>query len=54
VPAALIAASTPGDYREARQAARIICQFTRMHAGIVWAERDAAMAENVCWLIEEA
>jgi erythromycin esterase len=51
---ALIAASTLEDYRAARQAAQIVCQFTRMHAGVAWAERDAAMAENVRWLLEEA
>jgi erythromycin esterase len=45
--------STPAEYRNARQAARIVCQASRMHAGISWAERDDAMAQNVRWLLEE-
>ncbi len=49
---ALIQASTPEEYRDARQAARIVCQASAMHAGTPWAERDAAMAENVRWLFE--
>jgi erythromycin esterase len=51
---ALIAASTPQEYRDALQAARILAQLTRACAGTVFVERDAAMAENVRWLIEEA
>ncbi len=48
----LATASTPEAYRDLRQAARIACQALEMRAGIL--ERDRAMAENVCWLIEQA
>jgi len=48
----LVMASTPEEYRDVRQAARIVLQTFERRAGIL--ERDRAMAENVCWLIEEA
>src|ERR1700738_5066581 len=47
----LVMASTPEEYCDLRQAARIVLQALEMRAGIL--ERDRAMAENVCWLIEE-
>jgi erythromycin esterase len=47
----LVKASTPAEYRELRQSARIVLQALEMRAGIL--ERDRAMAQNVCWLIEE-
>ena len=50
----LVMASTPEEYRDIRQAARIVLQAFARRAGIPGAERDRAMAENVCWLIEEA
>jgi erythromycin esterase len=49
--AMLLMASTPEEYRDLRQAARIVLQALEMRTGIL--ERDRAMAENVCWLIEE-
>jgi erythromycin esterase len=48
----LVTASTPEEYRDLRQAARVACQALEMRAGIL--ERDRAMAENVGWLVEEA
>jgi erythromycin esterase len=48
---ALVAASTPGEYRDMQQAARIVWQAFARRAGAL--ERDAAMAQNVRWLIEE-
>jgi erythromycin esterase len=50
----LVMASTPGEYRELRQAARIVRQAFARRAQIPGAERDCAMADNVRWLIEEA
>ena len=50
--AMLVKASTPEEYRDVRQAARIVLQAFERRGGIL--ERDRAMAENVCWLIEEA
>ncbi|HTS39677.1 MAG TPA: erythromycin esterase family protein [Xanthobacteraceae bacterium] len=50
----LVTASTPEEYRDIRQAARIVLQAFARRAGIPGAERDRAMAENVRWLIEEA
>jgi erythromycin esterase len=50
----LVTASTPEEYRELRQAARIVLQAFARRAGIPGADRDRAMAENVSWLIEEA
>jgi erythromycin esterase len=50
----LVMASTPEEYRDLRQAARIVLQAFARRAGIPGAERDCAMAENVRWLIEEA
>jgi erythromycin esterase len=47
-------ASTSEEYRDLRQAARIVLQAFARRAGIPGAERDCAMAENVHWLIEEA
>ncbi len=49
----LVMASTPEEYRDLRQAARIVLQAFARRAGIPGAERDRAMAENVRWLIEE-
>jgi erythromycin esterase len=51
---ALVMASTPEEYRDLRQAARIVLQAFARRAGNPGAERDCAMAENVRWLIEEA
>jgi erythromycin esterase len=50
----LVMASTPEEYRDLRQAARIVLQAFARRAGIPGAERDCAMAANVRWLIEEA
>jgi erythromycin esterase len=50
----LVMASTPQEYCDLRQAARIVRQVFARRAGIAGAERDCAMAENVRWLIEEA
>jgi erythromycin esterase len=47
----LVIASTSEQYRDLRQAARIVRQALEMRAGIL--ERDRAMAENVRWLVEE-
>jgi erythromycin esterase len=47
----LVMASTPEEYRDLRQAACIVVQALGMRAGIL--ERDRAMADNVCWLMEE-
>lgn len=47
-------ASTPQEYRDVRQAARIVLQAFARRSGIPEAERDRAMADNVGWLIEEA
>ena len=54
---ALVKASSPAQWRDARQAARIVAQATATRAagrpggsGV----RDKAMAENVRWLAEEA
>src|SRR6202023_710474 len=47
----LTRASTPQQFAELRQAARIVRQALGMRAGTL--ERDRAMAENVRWLIEE-
>jgi erythromycin esterase len=49
----LVMASTPEEYRDVRQAARIALQAVELRAGIPGAERDRAMAENARWLIEE-
>jgi erythromycin esterase len=48
----LVMASTPEEYRDLRQAARIVLQAFERRAGVL--ERDRAMGANVCWLIEEA
>jgi erythromycin esterase len=50
----LLMASTPEEYRDLHQTARIVLQAFARRVGIPWAERDRAMAENVRWLIEEA
>jgi erythromycin esterase len=50
----LVMASTPEEYRDLRQAARIVLQAFARRAGIPGAERDRAMGANVRWLIEEA
>ena len=50
----LVMASTPEEYRDLRQAARIELQAFARRTGVPGAERDRAMAANVCWLIEEA
>jgi erythromycin esterase-like protein len=47
----LVMAATPEEYRDLRQAARIVVQALEMRAGIL--QRDRAMADNVCWLMEE-
>jgi erythromycin esterase len=47
-------ASTPEDYRDIRQAARIVLQAFERRAGIRGADRDSAMAANVVWLVEDA
>ena len=49
---ALVQALTPEEYRDIRQAARIVLQVFERRAGII--DRDRAMAENVRWLVEEA
>lgn len=49
----LLRVSTSDQYRDAKQAARIVLQACDMHAGIGWAVRDRAMADNVQWLLEE-
>jgi erythromycin esterase len=48
----LVMASSPEQYRDLHQAARIVRQALETGAGIL--ERDRAMAENVLWLVEEA
>jgi Erythromycin esterase len=48
----LVTASTPEEYRDVRQAARIVLEAFERRAGNL--ERDRAMAQNVCWLIDEA
>jgi erythromycin esterase len=48
----LTTASTPEEYRDVRQAARIVLQGFERGAGI--ADRERAMAENVSWLLEQA
>jgi erythromycin esterase len=47
----LVLAATQEEYRDVRQAARVVLQAFERRAGML--ERDPAMAENVRWLIEE-
>jgi len=52
---AVLSVATAEDYRDARQAARIVLQAAEMYAGTAGglSERDRAMADNVRWLVEE-
>ena len=52
---AVLKVTTAEDYRDARQAARIVLQAAEMYAGTAGglSERDRAMADNVRWLVEE-
>jgi erythromycin esterase len=50
---ALLKEWTAEDYRDARQAARIVLQACEMHVGAAGTVRDRAMADNVRWLIED-
>jgi erythromycin esterase len=47
----LIRASTPEQYRDGLQAARVVLQAMEMRAGS--GSRDRSMADNVRWLVEE-
>lgn len=51
---ALLKVATPEEFRDARQAARIVLQAVEMNtADNQGAERDRAMADNVDWLLKE-
>ena len=49
----LLSVLTPEEYREAHHAAHVVLQATQMRADNSWGVRDRAMADNVCWILEE-